>query len=134
MAAGRATSSDLVRDDAGVTTVEGMVAGSRAGRLAAARAADAAAFDRRKEEIAKAKAIKPGHVAAMDTKFAAATDFESSFKASELGLVTADEFRRARQEAKQQAEEQARAAARRKTKAAVRARPRTASPSVVLTS
>jgi protein FAM50 len=81
--------------DTGIHTVEGNIAGSRAARLTKQR-------DKQKEEYeavkSKIKAENSAAVGRIDDKFNAATETaEDEFRRRTVGLVTAEDFRKARE-------------------------------------
>jgi protein FAM50 len=87
--------SDVKRTDTGVFTVEGNVAGRRAAGLTKAREREKADFERRKQEIEQGQALS---VKQMDAKFSSTmSTVEDDFKAKTVGLVTVEEFRKARE-------------------------------------
>jgi protein FAM50 len=93
-------SSDIRRvGDAGVHTIEGNIAGSRAAGLTKQRERQRAEYETMKEQIKKANTAELGLI---DAKFSAASDIaEQEFRRKTVGLVTADEFRKAREEGMQ---------------------------------
>lgn len=86
------------RDQTGIHTVEGNLAGSRAARLTKQREAEQAEYEAKKRKIQDE--YKRGGIG-IDEKFGgSATDqFEALFKAKTVGLVMADDFRKAREDA-----------------------------------
>jgi len=86
--------------DTGVHTVEGNLAGGRAARLTKKREKEQQEFEKLKSKI-KEDATKASQ--GIDSKFShAAGDYlEGSFKAKTYGLVSAEDFRRAREEVEQ---------------------------------
>lgn len=82
--------------DSGVFTVEGSVAGSRASRLTKQRDQQKAEYETAKNKIKEQNAAGVGRI---DDKFNAATDsLEQEFRRRTVGLVTADDFRKAKEE------------------------------------
>jgi protein FAM50 len=82
--------------DSGVFTVEGSVAGSRASRLTKQRDLQKAEYEAAKNKIKEQNAAGVGRI---DDKFNAATDsLEQEFRRRTVGLVTADDFRKAKEE------------------------------------
>merc|ERR1712194_911091 len=95
----RATMGDFqanfLRPDTGINTVEGNVAGSRAAGLSKKRAAEQADFEARKQKIkADSERGKLGIDAKFDTNANVSAE-EQTFRAKTVGLVTAEEFRKA---------------------------------------
>ena len=91
--------ANFLRPDTGINTVEGNVAGSRAAALSKKRAAEQAEFEARKQKI---KSDGERGKLGIDSKF----DTNSNMSASEqqcraktVGVVTAEEFRKASAEA-----------------------------------
>jgi hypothetical protein len=81
--------------DAGIHTVEGNVAGSRAARLTKQRDLQKAEYEAVKNKIKEENTLDIAHI---DNKFNVATDtLEQEFRKKTVGLVTADEFRKARE-------------------------------------
>eukprot|EP00607_Mallomonas_marina_P008448 CAMPEP_0182423782 /NCGR_PEP_ID=MMETSP1167-20130531/9864_1 /TAXON_ID=2988 /ORGANISM="Mallomonas Sp, Strain CCMP3275" /LENGTH=354 /DNA_ID=CAMNT_0024603057 /DNA_START=34 /DNA_END=1098 /DNA_ORIENTATION=+ len=79
--------------DTGIHTVEGNIAGSRAARLSKQRDAQKAEYETVKNEIKKQNAAGVGRI---DDKFNAASDsIENEFRKQTVGLVTANDFRKA---------------------------------------
>ena len=90
--------ANFVRPDTGINTVEGNVAGSRAATLSKKRAAEQADFEARKQKI---KADSERGKLGIDSKFDTNTNVsaeEQRFRAKTVGLVTAEEFRKANAE------------------------------------
>ncbi|KAL7472654.1 hypothetical protein ACHAXS_013014 [Conticribra weissflogii] len=86
------------RPDSGINTVEGNVAGSRAAALTKKRAAEQAEFEARKQKI---KADSERGKLGIDAKFDADTSVsaeERRFREKTVGLVSAEEFRKASEE------------------------------------
>ena len=82
----------LKRDDTGVHTVEGNVAGARAAKLTRAREEEQAAYDARKRQIQRDHASGVGRI---DEKFdRTAMTADAAFQKKTVGLVTAADFRR----------------------------------------
>jgi protein FAM50 len=80
--------------DTGIHTVEGNLAGARAGRLTKQRDAQTAEYEAAKNKIKEQNASGVGRI---DDKFSAATDsLEQEFRRRTVGLVTADAFRKAK--------------------------------------
>jgi protein FAM50 len=87
--------ANFQRPDTGVNTVEGNVAGSRAAGLTKRRAIEQAEFEERKRKI---KADSERGKLGIDAKFdadAGTSVEERDFRSRTVGLVTAEEFRRA---------------------------------------
>lgn len=83
--------------DAGIHTVEGNVAGNRAVKLTKQRDAQKAEYEAVKNKIKEDNAAIIGKI---DDKFSSASDAqEQEFRRKTVGLVSADEFRRAREAA-----------------------------------
>eukprot|EP01031_Cornospumella_fuschlensis_P027418 gene27418-33117_t len=83
--------------DAGVHTVEGNLAGSRAASMTKQREKQRAEYEAQKEQIKKANAV--ADLSKIDSKFSTATNAaEQEFQRKTVGLVTAEEFRKAREE------------------------------------
>ena len=83
------------RPDTGINTVEGNVAGSRAAGLSKKRAAEQLEFE---EKRAKIKADADRQKLGIDAKFDTNTNVskeEQTFRSKTVGLVTAQEFRKA---------------------------------------
>ena len=90
--------------DAGVHTVEGHVAGSRAVMLNKQRDAQKAEYELNKNKIKGDNAAVIGKI---DDKFSSASNVqEQEFRRKTVGLVSADEFRKARVEANETKEDQ----------------------------
>ena len=82
----------LHRDDGGVYTAEGNVAGARAGRLTKEREASKAAFQAQKRKMREAESKE--RVSTIDSKFNSYKNHrEAEFKAKSYGLHTAAEFK-----------------------------------------
>jgi len=87
--------ANFLRPDTGINTVEGNVAGSRAAGLSKKRAAEQADFEARKLKIkADSERGKLGIDAKFDTNANVSAE-EQTFRAKTVGLVTAEEFRKA---------------------------------------
>ncbi|KAL3823223.1 hypothetical protein ACHAXA_003502 [Cyclostephanos tholiformis] len=87
--------ANFLRPDTGINTVEGNVAGSRAAGLSKKRAIEQAEFEERKRKI---KADNERGKLCIDAKFDAdvGTSIEErDFRSRTVGLVTAEEFRKA---------------------------------------
>lgn len=83
--------------DSGVHNVEGNVAGARAARLTKQRDKEKAEYEAHKNKIKEENAASMGKI---DEKFNAATDsLEQEFRRKTVGLVTLDDFRKAREAA-----------------------------------
>ncbi|CAM9136111.1 unnamed protein product [Ectocarpus sp. 12 AP-2014] len=87
--------TDFKRGDTGINTAEGQISGPRAARLAKQRLEDQKDYESKRQKIQDEYhrgALK------IDDKFGgSATDqYEAMFKATTVGLVTADEFKKAR--------------------------------------
>lgn len=89
--------SDIIRvGDAGVNTVEGQVSGNRAAELSKQREKE-----REEYEMAKAKIKEANNYSVSDisSKFKGTTsEVESEFRRRTVGLVSMDEFRKARED------------------------------------
>ena len=82
--------------DTGIHTVEGNIAGNRANRLTKQRDKQKADYEAAKNKIKEQNAAGVGRI---DDKFSAATDsLEQEFRRRTVGLVTADDFRKAKAE------------------------------------
>jgi protein FAM50 len=93
--------------DAGVHTVEGNVAGFKAVKLTKQRDAQKAEYEAVKSKIKEDNAAVIGKI---DDKFSAALDTqEQEFRRKTVGLVTAGDFRKAREEANESRAEQLKA-------------------------
>lgn len=80
--------------DAGIHTVEGNLAGSRAAGLSKKRDAEKAEYEEQKSKIKKQNSVSIGKI---DDKFNAQSDsLEQEFRRKTVGLVTLEEFRNAR--------------------------------------
>ena len=80
--------------DAGIHTVEGNLAGSRAAGLSKKRDAGKAEYEEQKSKIKKQNSVLIGKI---DDKFNVQTDsLEQEFRRKTVGLVTLEEFRNAR--------------------------------------
>mmetsp|Transcript_1854 Transcript_1854/g.1991 ORF Transcript_1854/g.1991 Transcript_1854/m.1991 type:complete len:350 (+) Transcript_1854:150-1199(+) len=80
--------------DSGIHTVEGNLAGARAGRLTKQREKQQKEYEAAKNKIKEQNAAGVGRI---DDKFNAATDsLEQEFRRRTVGLVTADDFRKAK--------------------------------------
>lgn len=91
--------ANFQRPDTGINTVEGNVAGSRAAILSKKRAAEQAEFEARKHKIQKdSERGKLGIDAKFDTNTNVSAE-ERIFRERTVGLVTAEEFRKASAEA-----------------------------------
>lgn len=90
-------SSDIRRQaDTGIYTAEGMVAGSRAAKLTQARGQQVADYAKSRKRIEEeAKSVTVAHIDAKFSKTVASG--VEDFKAKTVGLVTASEFKRARE-------------------------------------
>lgn len=91
--------ANFLRPDTGINTVEGNVAGSRAAALSKKRAAEQADFEARKQKI---KSDGERGKLGIDRKFDTNSNMSASeqqFRAKTVGLVTAEEFRKASAEA-----------------------------------
>ncbi|CAM9419028.1 unnamed protein product [Ascophyllum nodosum] len=87
--------TDFKRGDTGINTAEGQISGPRAARLAKQRQQDQKEYESKRQKIQEEYnrgALK------IDDKFGgSATDqYEAMFKATTVGLVTAEEFKKAR--------------------------------------
>jgi protein FAM50 len=79
--------------DSGVHTVEGNVAGGRAARLTKERDKEAAEYERIKSQIKEQNAVSTR----IDDKFNSASEvLEQEFRQRTVGLMSAEEFRKAR--------------------------------------
>ena len=82
--------------DTGVHTVEGNLAGARASRLTKKRDVEKAEYEAAKNKIKEQNAAGVGRI---DDKFSHGTDsLEQEFRRRTVGLVTADDFRKAKAE------------------------------------
>lgn len=91
--------ANFQRPDTGINTVEGNVAGSRAATLSKKRLAEQAEFEARKSKIQKdSERGKLGIDAKFDTNTNVSAE-ERVFRQKTVGLVTAEEFRKASAEA-----------------------------------
>lgn len=91
--------ANFQRPDTGINTVEGNVAGSRAAILSKKRAAEQAEFEARKNKIkSDSERGKLGIDAKFDANNAVSAE-ERIFRERTVGLVTAEEFRKASAEA-----------------------------------
>mmetsp|Transcript_14386 Transcript_14386/g.23753 ORF Transcript_14386/g.23753 Transcript_14386/m.23753 type:complete len:358 (-) Transcript_14386:511-1584(-) len=93
------------RPESGIHTVEGNVAGPRAAELSKKRELEQLAFEEKKRKI-----VDDRHAATstMDSKFASnssITTSEQHFRAQTVGLVTAEEFKRAAQRKEEEIDE-----------------------------
>jgi len=90
--------ANFQRPDTGIYTAEGNVAGKRAAELEKKRKQDQESFEQQKEKIEQASSSRYRN---MDSKFAGGTSAveEKSFKARTVGLVSAEDFKRAAAEA-----------------------------------
>ena len=87
--------ANFLRPDAGINTVEGNVSGSRAASLSKKRALEQAEFEERKARIrADSERGKLGIDAKFDADAGASAE-ERDFRSRTVGLVSAEEFRRA---------------------------------------
>lgn len=83
--------------DSGIHTVEGNLAGSKAARLTKQREQQQLEYEATKKQIKDDNAQGIGRI---DSKFSAATDsLEQEFRRKTVGLVSADDFRKAREAA-----------------------------------
>lgn len=83
--------------DSGVHTVEGNVAGNRAAQLTKQRDQQKAEYESVKNKI---KTDNAATIGSIDNKFSSASDvLEQEFRRKTVGLVSADDFRKAREEA-----------------------------------
>lgn len=83
--------------DSGVHTVEGTVAGNRAAKLTKQRDLQKAEYEAVKNKIKEDNAATIGMI---DQKFSTASDvLEQEFRRKTVGLVSADDFRKAREAA-----------------------------------
>lgn len=91
------SSSNIKRvGEAGVYTVEGNVAGGRAARLTKEREKQQQEYEDQKNKV---KQINAADLSRINDKFSSGTDSaEQEFRRRTVGLVTADEFRKAREE------------------------------------
>lgn len=100
-------SAHFHRPESGIHTVEGNVAGSRAAALTKKRQLEQEAFEAKKRQIEKDSKTSSIH-----TKFkgdSALSQAEQTFRSKTVGLVTAEEFKRAALESTQPHEEVAHA-------------------------
>merc|ERR1712146_47453 len=92
--------------DSGVYTKEGMVAGARAAGLTKQREKEQAEYEKKKNAIKDMNTAGMGSIA---SKFASASEkAEHEFKKRTIGLVTADDFRKAREVVDASAKEEGR--------------------------
>jgi protein FAM50 len=85
--------------EAGVYTIEGNVAGGRAARLTHEREKQKKEYEEQKNKL---KQINATDLSKINNKFSSASDFaEQEFRRKTVGLVTAEEFRKAREEGEQ---------------------------------
>ena len=85
--------SHIKRNEAGVFTAEGNVAGARAGRMAARREKEKQLYLKQREELKKKHNQKS--VTNINKNFSRTTnEKERIFKAATVGMVTLDEFRK----------------------------------------
>jgi len=86
------------RETTGIHTVEGNLAGSRAAKLTKKREKQQQEYEQKKQKIQNE--YKRGGLKINEKFGGSATDqFEAMFKSKTIGLVTADEFRKAREDA-----------------------------------
>lgn len=99
------SSSDIRRvGETGVHTIEGNLAGSRAAQLTKQREKQQAEYEAKKSQI---KQLHSTDLSRINDKFSAASNaMEQDFQRKTVGLVSAEEFRKAR-EAQQEEERQA---------------------------
>ena len=89
--------------DSGVYTKEGMVAGSRAAGLTKQREKEQAEYEAKKNAI---KDMNSSGLGSIGAKFSSSTErAEQEFKKRTVGLVTADDFRKARESVDESAKE-----------------------------
>lgn len=82
--------------DSGIYTTEGNLAGGRAAKLTKEREKQRLEYEEQKNKL---KAQNEGDFARIDNKFSSASDTaEQDFRRRTVGLVTAEEFRKAREE------------------------------------
>lgn len=96
-------SAHFHRPESGIHTVEGNVAGSRAAALTKKRQLEQEAFEAKKRQI-----VRDSKTSSINDKFAgdsSLTRAEQTFRAKTVGLVTAEEFKRAALESTQPQEE-----------------------------
>ena len=80
--------------DSGIHTVEGNVAGGRAAQLTKQRDKEQAEYERLKNKIKEQNSASLGRI---DDKFSSSTEvLEQEFRQRTVGLVTAEDFRKAR--------------------------------------
>jgi protein FAM50 len=85
--------------DTGIHTVEGNIAGSRAAKLTKQREKEKAEYEAIKNKIKEQNSATIGRI---DDKFNAASDvMEQEFRRRTVGLVSAEDFRRAREVAQE---------------------------------
>eukprot|EP01033_Poteriospumella_lacustris_P004769 gene4769-3424_t len=90
--------------DSGVYTQEGNVAGGKAARLTQEREKQRLQYEDQKNKV---KALNSTDVTRITEKFNSASDTaEQDFRKRTVGLVTAEEFRKAREEAREEGEKQ----------------------------
>lgn len=97
----RIAMSDIKRvGDSGVYTQEGNLAGGRAAKLTNEREKQRQQYEEQKNKV---KALNATDVSRINDKFNSASDnAEHEFRRRTVGLVTAEEFRRAREEGEKQ--------------------------------
>jgi protein FAM50 len=92
--------ANFLRPDTGIHTVEGNVAGSRAATLSKKRQAEQTAFEARKQKIREdSERGKLGIESKFDVNVDVSVE-EQRFRSRTVGLVSAEEFRKASAEAK----------------------------------
>ncbi len=86
------------RPDAGIHTVEGNVAGSRAATLTRKRQAEQEAFEERKRKIISESSNKSKNILDKFSVEGVSAKEEQTFRQKTVGLVTAEEFAKAQKE------------------------------------
>ena len=85
------------RDDTGIHTVEGNLAGERAARLSKKRAEDQAEYEAKKRKIEEDAALGVRKIDDKFNKHTTESAREQAFRQATTGLVTAADFKRARE-------------------------------------
>uniref|UniRef100_A0A7S2UBR5 FAM50A/XAP5 C-terminal domain-containing protein n=1 Tax=Attheya septentrionalis TaxID=420275 RepID=A0A7S2UBR5_9STRA len=92
-------SANFKRPDSGIHTVEGNVAGARAATLTKQREAQQLEFEERKRKLAQDAERGSKTIQDKFSGDSSLTKAEQSFRSRTVGLVTADEFRKATEDA-----------------------------------
>ena len=88
--------ANFIRPDTGINTIEGNVAGSRAAGLTKKRLLEQAEYEERKTKIkADSERGKLGIDAKFDNNAGSTSIEERDFRTKTIGLVSAEEFRKA---------------------------------------